>query len=284
MIRIGGNLDFEYTPFEKLLTIIDDVNYSTILYPYDDTNINVDTLKEFVDQHDLIIGEVGVWNNPLSKNPIIREKAILECKRKLKIADILHANCCINISGSRGEVWDGLHIDNYSQETYDRLVLTIQDIIDSVNPKNTYFALECMPWMTPDSPEQYLKLIKDVNRDRFGVHIDYVNMINSPKRFAFRDTFIKQTFELLNKWIVSVHVKDIKLIDMFPIGLQECEVGTGDINLGDVLEHCSKLENDVVIFVEHLSSIDEYKRSVKYLRDLAESRNINIHTRNGRVK
>ena len=38
-----------------------------------------------------------------------------------------------------------------------------------------------MPWMIPDSPDENLQLIKDVNRKAFAVHLDFVNMINSPK-------------------------------------------------------------------------------------------------------
>jgi len=35
-------------------------------------------------------------------------------------------------------------------------------IIDAVNPRRTFFALEAMPWSFPDSTDTYLQLFKAV--------------------------------------------------------------------------------------------------------------------------
>jgi len=36
-----------------------------------------------------------------------------------------------------------------------------------------------MPWMIPTGPKDYAKLIDEIDRDRFAVHMDVINMINS---------------------------------------------------------------------------------------------------------
>ena len=74
------------------------------------------------------------------------------------------------ILGARGEIWDGFYKKTMIK-TYILIVDTTRDIIDSVDPKVHSMQLEPMPWMIPDSPDSYLKLIKDIDRKAFGVHL-----------------------------------------------------------------------------------------------------------------
>jgi hypothetical protein len=46
----------------------------------------------------------------------------------------------------------------------------------------TFYTLETMPWMYPDSTDAYLRLLRAVDRPRFAVHFDPVNLISSPQR------------------------------------------------------------------------------------------------------
>lgn len=36
----------------------------------------------------------------------------------------------------------------------------VRQIVDAVKPKRTFYTLETMPWVIPDSPDSYLKLIE----------------------------------------------------------------------------------------------------------------------------
>ena len=279
MLRLGGSVVLPYSNKEEWLGFVKDLNYSTIIYPFSNNTISDAEAAEFkklLKDNNLTLGEVGVWNNPMNPDKSKKTKAVDICKQRLKIADMLNANCCVNISGAKGPIWDGLYKDNYSKGSYEELVETIQDIIDDVKPSSTFYTIECMPWMVPDSPQQYLKLIEDVNRSAFGVHLDYVNMINCPRRYAHRDEFIEECFDLLGEHIKSVHIKDIRLLKGFPINLEECSPGEGDINLEQVLYLCSMLKTEVTLFVEHMNTYEEYKNAVSYLRELAEKRNVVI--------
>jgi len=61
----------------------------------------------------------------------------------------------------------------------------------------TVYTLETMPWMYPDSADSYLALLRAIDRPgAFGVHLDPVNLVNSPERFfrnadLLRDCFAK---------------------------------------------------------------------------------------------
>ena len=56
---------------------------------------------------DIVIAEVGAWCNPLSADADERKAALCTCQDALALADEIGALCCVNISGSRGERWDG---------------------------------------------------------------------------------------------------------------------------------------------------------------------------------
>ena len=93
-------------------------------------------------------------------------------------------------------------------------VQTIREIIDAVNPKNTYFTIEPMPWMIPDGPDEYLRLLESVDRDRFAVHMDVFNWMTSPRRYFFNEEFIDECFSKLGKLVKSCHLKEHNRVTM----------------------------------------------------------------------
>jgi hypothetical protein len=61
----------------------------------------------------------------------------------------------VNIAGARGEKWDGPYADNFSQDIFDLIVETVRGIIDAVKPTRTFYTLEPMPYIFPDSADGY---------------------------------------------------------------------------------------------------------------------------------
>ena len=82
----------------------------------------------------------------------------------LVIAEV-GACCCVNVSGSKGARWDGPYKENLTKETWKDMVKSIQNIIDEADPQNTFYTIEPMPWMYPMGPDEYVKLIEDVDRN-----------------------------------------------------------------------------------------------------------------------
>ena len=151
----------------------------------------------------IIIAEVGAWSNPISPDKETRRQALAKCRSQLALADRIGANCCVNISGSVSENWAGPSPKNLTKETFDMIVETTREIIDDVKPTRTFFTLETMPWAYPDSPDSYLSLIKAIDRKRFAVHLDPVNLICSPQRYfkkwATNTRMLQKTWPLYQK-------------------------------------------------------------------------------------
>lgn len=270
-MRIGGAVERPYANPEEWAALVAELGYRAVLCPVD-FRASAEERKAYADcarDHDLVIGEVGAWRNLLAADATERAEALEYSMNQLALADELGANCCVNISGSRGEAWDGCCAANYDDETWDLVVETTRRIVDAVKPTRTFYTIESMPWMVPDSPDQYLSLIKAVDRKAFGAHLDFVNMINSPRRWAFRDAFIAECFAKLGPHIKSVHGKDAYMEHAYSTVIRETMPGTGKLDYGKIARLCEGLGPDTTLFVEHLSDFESYKRAAAYVREQA---------------
>lgn len=277
-MRLGGAIEREYQNPEEWLKLVKELGYSAVLAPVgnDASHETIQDYLKIAKDNDIIIGEVGVWRNCLSKNDSERKDAIEYAKAQLALAEEMRANCCVNIIGSRHEIWDSFDEGNYDPAIYDMAVDGIREIIDAVNPKNTFYTIEPMPWMVPDSPEQYLKLIEDVDRKAFGVHLDFVNMINCPYRYVKSTDFIQHCFDLLGPYIKSIHGKDSIMERAYTTIIHETMPGKGTLDYTKILPMIEKLGPDTPMFVEHLPDFETYKQAADYVRECGKKAGIMI--------
>ena len=225
--------------------------------------------KKAADNAGLVIAEVGVWRNTLAADPAERAKWIDYAVGQLKMADRIGARCCVNVVGTPyGPRWDGGYRDNFSQQAWDMAIKMIQEIIDRANPTNTKFSIESMPWMIPSGPDEYVRLMNDVDRPQFGAHLDVVNMITSPKRYFFNDFFLDECFEKLGDKICSCHLKDIRLKEEYTFQLQECACGQGTLDIPRYIRLASRIREDMPMIIEHLTTDEEYIESVTKVQSL----------------
>jgi len=223
---------------------------------------------------DLVIAEVGAWSNPISPDPAVRAAALDKCKASLLLAERIGACCCVNITGSRSDKWDGPHPADLTEETFDMIVATTREIIDAVQPQATVYALETMPWMYPDSVESYQRLLKAIDRPGCGVHFDPVNLINSPQRYFRNGDLIRAFVAALGPQIRSVHVKDIQLANRLTVHLDEARPGTGGLDLNTLLRELNRLDPTLPIMLEHLPNEAEYELAAAHVRAVAQTEGI----------
>ena len=232
--------------------------------------------KREAEKANLIIAEVGAWSNPISPDSDQSKKAIDYCCRQLDLADRLAAKCCVNIAGSRDpDKWDGPHRDNLSDDTFNLIVETTRKIIDSVKPSHTFFTLETMPWIFPNSVDSYLALIKKIERERFAVHLDPVNLINSPERYYHNSALIRDFFNKLGPYIKSCHAKDTIITSDLTTHINETQPGLGNLDYRTYLQELSKLA-DVPLMLEHMQEREEYQAAVSYLKAVAADNHLRL--------
>ena len=270
-MRIGGAVEIPYQSPEEWLKFVKELGYRAVLAPVDHraSKEEKQAYQRCARENDLVIGEVGVWRNILSINDAERKSALEYAKNQLALAEELGANCCVNVTGSRGEIWESFYPENYTKDTYALIVDSIREVIDAVKPTRTFYTVEPMPWMVPDSPEDYLQLMRDVDRQAFGVHLDYVNMINCPKRYVFCDDFIEECFTKLGPYIKSIHGKDVLMEKAYTTLIHETMPGKGVINYQKVARLCEALGPNTPLFVEHLPDLESYRQAAAYVREQA---------------
>jgi sugar phosphate isomerase/epimerase len=154
------------------------------------------------------------------------------------------------------------------------IVEITREIIDAVKPRRTFFTLEPMPWIFPDSPDNYLRLIAAIDRRAFAVHLDPVNMINSPHRYFHNATFIRECFQKLGPYIESCHAKDTLLAQKLTTHLDEVRPGLGRLDYTVFLTELNKLDPDLPLLLEHLPDETEYRLAADYVR--AKARQIGV--------
>lgn len=219
-------------------------------------------------KNDLLIAEVGIWRNALAADSEERRKNMDYCIGQLRLADFLGARCAVNVAGAFGPRWDGHYKANFTDDAWKETVKMVREIIDQAEVKNTYFTLEPMPWMIPTGPSEYLKLIDMVDRDRFAVHMDVINMTNSAERYFNAEEFVDEVTEALGDRIRSCHIKDVHLKEEYTFQLEECAPGVGEFPLRHYVQKMSSLDPDMPVILEHLNTDEEYIKYMGYLKEV----------------
>ena len=156
------------------------------------------------------------------------------------------------------------------------IVQTVREIIDAVKPVRTFYTLETMPWMYPDSADSYLELIQAIDRERFAVHLDVVNLVCSPQRFFANAALIRECVAKLGPQIKSCHAKDIALADRLTVHLDEVRPGLGGLDYRTLLRELNELDLDLPLMLEHLPNEVEYDQAASYVRSVAREISVRI--------
>ena len=280
-MRLGGTVAGTWSGPEEWEALLVRSRFRAVTAPFTcrTPRKEVDAYRAACERHDVVIAEAGVWKNVFDPDPRAAKAALEYAEAQLAMADELGIPCCVNIAGTCSAAgWDAADPSNFTDETYERIVLSIRGILDRVSPKRSFYCLEPMPWMIPDSPESYLQLIRDVDRPQFGVHMDFVNMINCPRRYLAPEQFIEKCFDDLGPMIKSTHIKDTR---MHPTALttvlEECSPGEGTLDFGRILRILDrKLDPDAPVLLEHMTAFEEYSRAYGYLAGIAGECGISV--------
>jgi sugar phosphate isomerase/epimerase len=277
-VRLGGPLGTPEDP-EEMALAHRRVGYRAAYCPgvaLEDT-ARIRALEAAFAKHDVVIAEVGRWVNLLDADPT-RRKANLEAVTEgLALADEIGARCCVDIAGSfNPDVWFGPHPENLSRRFFDAAVENARKIIDLVKPKRAKFCYEMMGWALPDSPDSYLEILRAVDREGFGVHLDPCNLVNSPKRFYESSALIEECFEKLGPWIASCHAKDLTWDVEMNVHFREVRPGTGSVDYEPFLRGLAALRHGPPLMIEHLPNAEEYDRARAWILERGKALGIDI--------
>jgi len=270
-VRLGGPIFKNTDDPEELALAHRNLQYRAAYCPnvsLEDTD-RIKAISEAYAKHDVVIAEVGRWCNMMDADADKRKKNIENVTNGLALAEAIGARCCVDIAGSfNTDSWFGPDPKNLTQEFFDAAVENARKVIDVVNPKRAKFSYEMMGWSYPDSADSYLKLIKAIDREGFGVHLDPCNAINCPERFYRNAAMLNECFDKLGPHIVSCHAKDLTWDIEMNVHFREVCPGTGTLDYSVFMKRLAELPQQPPLMIEHLANAEEYDTARKYLLEL----------------
>ena len=265
-IRLGGPIFLKSQDPRELAREHRRLGYSAAYCPEASTSdaARVRDIRTAFGTENVVIAEVGAWNNMLDGDAEKRKNNLQYVVERLALAEAVGARCCVNIAGSfNPKLWDGPDPRNLSREFFEATVANCRYVIDQVKPMRTKFTIEMMGWSLPDGPDSYLQLIRAVERPAFGVHVDICNIVNSPQRYYHNGELITETFHKLGHWIASCHAKDLAPRN---VHFAEDVPGRGGIDYRAYLRNLASLPVDAPLMLEHLKTPAEYDEARLYIR------------------
>jgi sugar phosphate isomerase/epimerase len=244
-----------------------------------DDRDRIQAVRKAFAAEDVVIAEVGYWDNLVDTEPETRRRNRQCMLDALALAEELGAACAVDIFGSycHGN-GNSQHVAaNFSQDAFDEAVAMARFFLDTVKPKTAFFTYEIFPFSVVDSPAMIAKLIRAVDRPQFGVHLDLVNLINSPRAYWSSGEIMRECVRLFGDRIVAAHVKDIKLKEpAISVILDEVIPGQGALDMGAFVREIQRLPRAIPFMMEHLRSEAEYDQAAAYVRQVAAAEGIRI--------
>jgi len=272
-MRLGGFFDEKFDTPAEWVTILQSKGYRAAYSPYRvppggqfPGDGDVRAYAQAAQEADILIAEVGAWGrNYVSEDEAERQRAIAESIRLLEMAEKLGARCLVNSAG-----WRQNPAENFSEVIFCQIVETAQIILDSVNPIRTSFTLELVPDIFPYSCDSYLELLQAVDRPGFAVHFDLANITTSPYWCYHNAELIAECVEKLGPYIKSCHAKDVVVTKGMVVHINETRPGLGCLDYPALIRAINRLDPDMPLMMEHLSSNEEYRLAAEYIHKILE--------------
>ena len=103
-MRLGGPLFQNPSDPDSWIGALRERGYRAAYCPVQHMDETLHDYMQAAHNADIVIAEVGVWNNPLNRVEQARRKAIDECQQRLALADALGALLCQHFRFTRKHV------------------------------------------------------------------------------------------------------------------------------------------------------------------------------------
>jgi len=251
-------------------------------YFFEATDSMVRELKAALEQHDVIIFEVGGYRNLLHTDESKRQENIKLIAESMEYAERIGCPMVGTISGSRNSQeneWRdnyAVHPDNWTLETWNLLIDSLNQILKDTEGMNVIIGMEAQITTNLDSPLAHKRLLEDMGSERIKVNLDPTNMVHLYNHFHTTE-LINECFDLLGENIVGCHAKDSYVLPHSQtVHVQEVCPGRGNLDYETYLVRMSRLEWIRALSVEHFPE-DQFPEAWAYIRKVAARVGVKIY-------
>jgi sugar phosphate isomerase/epimerase len=224
--------------------------------------------------------------NLVHPDPQVRRENIADLAAALRVARAAGCMAVITGAGSLnpGSAW-WPHPENYSRQTFDRLVASLREAVKPAEDEGVLLGLEGST-LTPLRSAQVAREVLDaVGSPALRAHLDPVNWITWDTIF---DTgrAVGSMFETLGRErILSAHNKGITAENKVGVHISETVTGASD----DIFDHAAilrvaaQMPSDFYLVIEHLR-LEQMPAARAHLLRIAEQIGISIDGVDGKVE
>lgn len=215
----------------------------------------------------------------------VRRDNIADLTAALRVARAAGCMAVITGAGSHnpGSAW-WPHPDNYSRQTFDRLVESLREAVKPAEDEGVLLGLEGSTLTPLRDAQTTREVLEAVGSPALRAHLDPVNWITWDTIF---DTgrAVASMFETLGpERLLSAHNKGVAAENKVGVHISETVTGAPD----DIFEHAAilrvaaQMPSDFYLVIEHLS-LEQMPAARRHLLGIAEHIGIQIAGTDGKV-
>ena len=144
------------------------------------------------------------------------------------------------------------HRENHAEATAHRLVESLLQVCSAAEAEGVTIGLECHVISPLDSPRKVRQVIEAVGSPVLKYNCDPVNFVGSFREAYDTAAVLREIFEQLGQYVVSAHVKDLRLGDRLVVHVDECAPGEGIFDLDTFVRLFEQHLPDGYALIEHL--------------------------------
>jgi sugar phosphate isomerase/epimerase len=201
----------------------------------------------------------------------LRQSAIQVLHRACRCTRWLGATNLLVRPGSlnpRGQWWP--HPRNAHPETVERLISVLKAVVPAAEDEGIVLALEGHVVSPLSSPEIVRDVIESVGSPAVRFNADPVNYVGCLADAWNSTVFLNRFFDVVGRYAVVGHAKDVMVEDRHVVHLSECVMGTGLLDLDTFVRRFDAACPDGFALVEHLP--DDLVPQAKAALDAAAAR------------
>jgi sugar phosphate isomerase/epimerase len=144
------------------------------------------------------------------------------------------------------------HRENHTPATTERLIDSLRRVSATAEGEGVTLGLECHVITTLESPQKVRQIIDAVGSPALRYNADPVNFVSSFADAYDTPAVLRRVFEHLGDYVVSAHVKDVRLGDRLVVHIDECAPGEGIFDLATFMTLYEECRPDGYALIEHL--------------------------------
>ncbi|MDP7232113.1 MAG: sugar phosphate isomerase/epimerase [SAR202 cluster bacterium] len=229
--------------------------------------------QEFGFQMPQTVGQYG--GGLVSKDEKHRKSTIKFVKRMINFTSKLEGqNTYLRPGSLHSEPWKP-HPENYSSETFDRLIDSTKQICNVAESEGVLIAIEGGVACPVSSPQKVKDLIDAVGSKKLGLNMDPVNFIGSLEHAYNTTKLINEFYSLVPGRIFGCHAKDFTVIEDLLPHFEESIIDAPESLLDNeiLLKGLESTNPKAHVLIEHLPD-DKIPLAAEGIRRVAKRINI----------